>query len=198
MNDGGGRANLSNGTKVINRLSGEHWEKRKPGEIKMPSLKSAVLKRTILAAAIVMQIATLPTAFGQSAPLNTANVPIANQVTVNQCSAGEPVALNGTLQVQYSVGTDGNGNNLFFVTASNNLTGAGQTTAAQYVAADSEDYTLSSTQSSTEGTVQLKADLVPQSSAGTSMTVVQQLQISVDTVGDLNVQVASNTTTCGS
>src|SRR5690349_11827308 len=155
--------------------------------------------RGFKSSAILFLIATAAAvpAFAQSAPLNTVSVPITNAVTVNQCSAGEPVALNGTITVQYSVGTDANGNNLFYVTASNNLTGVGQSTGAQYAAGDSEDYTLSSSQTSTDGTVQLKAELAPQSSGGTDMTVVQQLQISVDTVGDLNVQVVSNTTTCG-
>jgi hypothetical protein len=159
--------------------------------------------RGIKASAILMLVwavaAAVPAAFGQAAsPLNIVSVPIANQVTVNQCSAGEPVALNGTVNVQYSVGTDSNGNNLFYVTASNNLTGVGQSTTAQYAAADSEDYILSSSQSSTMGTVQLKSDLAPQGGGGTDMTVIQQLQISVDTVGDLSVQVVSNTTSCGS
>ena len=135
--------------------------------------------------------------FGQSAPINSTDIPIANQVAVNQCSAGEPVVLNGTLHVEYSISTDSNGNNLFTVTATNNLTGLGQSSAAQYAASDSQDYTLSSTQASAEGTVELKADLVPQG-AGTPMTVVQQLQLTVDNTGNLLVEVVSNTTTCGS
>ena len=139
-----------------------------------------------------------PAGFAQSAPPVTYTAYVQNQVTVNNCSAGEPVALNGTVTVQYSVGTDSNGNNLFYVTAANDLTGVGQSTGAQYAAADSEDYTLSSSQSSTVGTVQLKADLAPQGGGGTDMTVIQQLQISVDTVGDLSVQVVSDTTSCGS
>lgn len=157
--------------------------------------------RGLKTSAILSFIAALagaPAALAQSTPLNTVSVPITNQVTVNQCSAGEPVALTGAVQVQYSVGTDANGNNLFYVTASNSLSGVGQSTTAPYAAADSEDYTLSSSQSSTAATLQLKADLAPQSGTGTDMTVVQQLQISVDTVGSLNVQVVSNTSTCGS
>ena len=152
-----------------------------------------------MSAVLILVAATAAvSAIAQSALLNTVSVPIANAVTVNQCSAGEPVALNGTVNVQYSVGTDSSGNNLFYVTASNSLTGVGQSTGGQYAAGDSEDYTLSSSQSTTQATVQLKADLAPQSGGGTAMTVVQQLQITVDTVGDLNVQVVSNTTTCGS
>jgi hypothetical protein len=151
-----------------------------------------------LAAAAMLYAALVPCACAQSAPLNIVSVPVTNQVTVNQCSAGEPVALTGTVQVQYSLGTDTNGENLFYVTAITNLTGVGQTTTVQYAAADSEDYTLSSAQSSTEATVQLKADLVPQGGGRTAMTLVQQLQITVDTVGGLNVQLVSNSSTCGS
>jgi hypothetical protein len=161
-------------------------------------LRKSVFDRVVLAATAILYAVLVPCALGQSAPLNTISVQVSNQVTVNQCSAGEPVMLNGTVQVQYSLGTDTNGNNLFYATATTNLTGVGQTTTVQYAAADSEDYTLSSSQSSTEATVQLKADLVPQVGGGTAMTLVQQLQITVDTVGDLNVQLLSNSSTCGS
>ncbi len=155
-------------------------------------------RQFMIALCISLLAICAPGAFGQSStPLNVTDVAVQNQVTVNTCSAGEPVALNGDVNVQYSVGTDPNtGANLFFVTASNNLTGVGQTTGSQYAAADSGDYTFSSNQTSTEATVQLKADLTPQST-GTAMTLVQQLQISVDTVGDLTVQLLGNTSSCG-
>jgi hypothetical protein len=154
--------------------------------------------RVNVIAVAILYAALVPYTLAQSAPLNIVSVPVTNQATVNQCSAGEPIALSGTVQVQYSLGTDTNGNNLFYVTASTNVTGIGETTAVQYAAADSEDYTLSSGQSSAEATVQLKADLVPQGGGGTAMTLVQQLQITVDTVGDLTVQLVSNSSTCGS
>jgi hypothetical protein len=159
----------------------------------MQVIKQWIFMLTISALAL-LRIA----AFGQSAPINTADIPIANQVAVNQCSAGEPVLLNGTLHVEYSISTDTNGNNFFTVTAANNLSGVGQTSAAQYAASDSQDYTLSSTQASAEGTFELKADLVPQGDAGTAMTIVQRLQLTVDNTGNLAVQVVSSTTTCGS
>lgn len=146
----------------------------------------------------VLLLVSAAAAVAQSAPLNATDVAIADQVTVNQCSAGEPVALNGNLHVQYSVSTDSNGANLFSISASNNLSGVGQTTGTQYAAADSGDYTVSSSQSSAEATVQLKADLVPQAAGGTAMTLVQQLHITVDTLGDLTVQVLGNTSSCGS
>jgi hypothetical protein len=157
-----------------------------------------VFKQRAVGGALVAFLMSSSAAFCQSTLLNAIDVPIANQITVNQCSAGEPVALNGMVHVEFALSTDSNGNNLFAVTASNNLTGVGQSTAAQYTAADSEDYTLSSNQSSTDGTVQLKADLAPQGGTGTATTLVQQLQISVDNSGNLNVQVVSNTTRCGS
>lgn len=155
------------------------------------------MKHSVLMLSVVLVLFG-PVAFAQSAPINSVDVPIANQVAVNQCSAGEPVVLNGTLHVEYSISTDTNGNNLFTVTASNNLAGVGQSSAAQYAAGDSQDYVLSSSQSSTGGTVELKADLVPQGSSGTAMTIVQELQLTVDDTGNLSVQVVSNTTTCGS
>jgi hypothetical protein len=161
-------------------------------------LGKSVSYKVISAAAAILYASLLPCASGQSAPLNIVSVPVTGQVTVNQCAAGEPVVLSGTLQIQYSLGTDTNGNNLFYVTAATNLAGVGQTTGVQYTAADSEDYILSSSQHSTEAAVQLKADLVPQGGGGTAMTLVQQLDITVDTVGDLNVQLVSNSSTCGS
>jgi hypothetical protein len=135
----------------------------------------------------------------QSAPLNATDVVVQNEVTVNQCSAGEPVALTGNIHVQYSVSSDPTtGANLFFISASNSMSGAGRTTGAQYAAADSGDYTVSSNQSSTEATVELKADLSPaQAGSGTPMTLVHELHITLDTLGNLSVQVTGNTTSCG-
>ena len=146
----------------------------------------------------VLVLCVASAAFGQSAPINSVDVPIANQAAVNQCAAGEPVVLSGTVHVEYSISTDNNGNNLFTITASTNLSGVGQTSAAQYAANDSQDYALGSSQASTGGTVELKADLVPQGGGGTAMTIVQQLQLTVDDTGNLSARVVANTTTCGS
>jgi hypothetical protein len=81
--------------------------------------------------------------FGQSATLPvtyTYTASVANQATTNNCSAGEPVNLNGTVQFNYQVSTDPTtGANQFSITASNNLTGVGQTTAGNYTASDSVD-----------------------------------------------------------
>ena len=146
---------------------------------------------------IVLTLASTA-AVAQSAPINATDLTISNQITVNQCSAGEPVALNGTLHVEYLVSTDPDtGANLFSVSASNNLSGVGQTSGVQYAAADSADYTISSSQPSADATVQLKADLVPQGT-GTAMTLIQQIHITLDTSGNLTVQIVGNTSSCGS
>ena len=159
--------------------------------------KGVVIKLTILLLAFA---ASQTMSFGQSAapPVTyTYTASVANQATTNNCSAGEPVSLNGTVQFSYQVSTDPNtGKNQFSITASNNLTGIGQTTAGNYTASDSADYVLSSSQQSTEASVQLKADLVSQGSAP-SMTLVQTLDIVVDTSGNISAQVTDNSTQCG-
>ena len=140
-----------------------------------------------------------PPAFTQSSPPTYSyDTAITNQVTVNSCAAGEPVSLNGTLHLQYSFTTDATtGVNQFNITASNNLVGVGQNTGTNYLASDSGEYIVSSTQQSTEATVELKANLVSQGSAP-SMTLVQTLDITVDTSGNISAQVTGNTTQCGS
>lgn len=120
-----------------------------------------------------------------------------NQVTTNNCSAGEPVALSGTINYQLAVGIDpDSGANTFTISVSNNLSGVGQTTGGSYAASDSSNYILSSTQSSTEATVELKTDLTSQGSAP-SMTLDQTLHIVVDTTGNVSAQVTGNATQCG-
>jgi hypothetical protein len=138
--------------------------------------------------------------FGQSAtpPVTyTYTLSVANQATTNNCTAGEPVNLNGIVQFSYQVSTDPTtGANQFSITASNNLTGVGQSTAGNYTASDSADYILNSSQPSTEATVQLKANLASQGAAP-SMTLVQTLDIVVDTSGNISAQVTDNSTQCG-
>ena len=141
-----------------------------------------------------------PAAFGQTTPpvVYSYTMVVQNQTTTNNCSAGEPVNLNGTVQFSYSVSTDpDSGANQFAITASNNLTGVGQTTAGNYTASDSADYVINSKQQSTEATVQLKSNLVSQGSANPNMTLVQTLDIVVDTSGNISAQVTDNSTQCG-
>jgi len=133
-----------------------------------------------------------------SAPTYTYDTAITNQVTNNTCAAGEPVALTGNMHFQYSFATDPtSGVNTFTITASNNLNGVGQTTGGNYAASDSSDYIVNSTQQSTEAVVQLKSQLVSQG-ASPSMTLVQTLDILVDTLGNISAQVTDNSTQCGS
>ena len=137
--------------------------------------------------------------FGQSAtpPLTyTYTASVANQTTVNNCSVGEPVALDGTVQVSYQLTTDTKGVNHFSITASNNLTGLGQTTSTNYLADDSSDYNVNSSQTSAEATVELKSDLVSQGSAP-NMTLVQTLHVMLDTAGNISAEVMGNVTQCG-
>jgi hypothetical protein len=128
---------------------------------------------------------------------NSYDTAITNQVTVNQCSIGEPVALDGVLHVSYSVTTDSSGVNQFTVTAANDVTGSGQKTGIAYAASDSADYNSNTTDSSADMTVELKSDLKPQGSAP-GLTLVQSLRIVVDTSGNVSAQVVSSTTDCGS
>jgi hypothetical protein len=138
--------------------------------------------------------------FGQSAtpPVTyTYTASVANQTTVNNCSVSEPVSLNGTVQISYQFTTDTNGVNHFTITASNNLNGLGQTTGTSYVAGDSSDYNVNSSQASAEATVELKSDLVSQGSAP-NLTLVQTLHLTVDTTGNISAEVVDNVTQCGS
>jgi hypothetical protein len=128
---------------------------------------------------------------------NSYDAAISKQVTVNQCSMGEPVALDGVLHVSYSVSTDSSGTNQFTVTAANDVTGSGQKTGIAYAASDSANYNSSTTDSSADMTVDLKSDLQPQGSAP-GLTLVQSLHIVVDTSGNISAEVVSNTTGCGS
>ena len=56
---------------------------------------------------------------GQTA--NVYDLPVTDQLTVNTCSMGEPVTLNGTIHFSYSVTTDSTGVNHFAITAANQL-----------------------------------------------------------------------------
>ncbi len=129
------------------------------------------------------------------APAYTAT--LQNQVTTNGCSAGEPVALNGTISYQVAVSTDPTtGANTFTITTSSNLNGVGQTTGTNYAASDSSDYIVSSSQPSTEAIVEFKSDLTSQGSTP-SMTLVQTLDFVVDASGNISANATGNTTQCG-
>jgi hypothetical protein len=118
-------------------------------------------------------------------------------VTVNSCSTGEPVALDGTVHIDLSASTDSAGASHFTIAAADNLAGSGQTTGTAYTASDSDTYISNNDEPSADLTVELKSDLKSQGSTP-SLTLVQSLHIVVDTTGNISAQVVSNSTSCGS
>jgi hypothetical protein len=150
----------------------------------------AVLMTLLLGAAAAL-------AQSGTAMTNNYDVNLSNDVTVNSCSAGEPVALSGTVHIQSSVTTDSTGVSSFTVTAADQLTGVGQNTATSYLASDSDDYSSNTSDGSVDMTVELRSQL---KSGGTapSLMLVQVLHITADSTGNLSAQVVSNSTSCGS
>ncbi len=136
-------------------------------------------------------------ALGQSAITNSYDINLNNQVAVNSCSTGEPVALDGTVHIEASINTDSAGVNHFALVAAGNLMGSGQTTGTVYTASDSDNYNSDVDDPSADLTVELKSDLKPQGSTSTLM-LVQMLHIVVDATGNISAQVVSNSTSCGS
>jgi hypothetical protein len=124
------------------------------------------------------------------------NIYLDNQVTTNTCSAGEPVALTGNLNFQYSFQTDSSGNHTFSITVANSLNGLGQSSGASYRAADSNTYTSTSADSSSELIVDFKSLLASQTGATVNMNLIQTLDITVDTSGNVSAQVTANNTDC--
>ena len=149
------------------------------------------LRVALLALAALVMVT--PSAVGQGYGTDLA---VDNQTTTNQCSSGEPVLLNGSVHLQYSVSTDNNGVKHFSIKASNSLTGSGQKSGASYSASDSDDYGVSSSQASAEMTVELTSTLSAQGSSA-NMMLVQTIHITVDTAGNISAQVQDNTTQCG-
>jgi len=136
-------------------------------------------------------------ALGQSAVTNSYDINLNNAVTVNSCSAGEPVALDGTVHIQSSVTTDSTGVSSFTATAADQLTGVGQNTATFYAASDSDDYSSNTSDATVDMIVELRSQLKSQGTAP-SLMLVQLLHITADSTGNLNAQVVSNSTSCGS
>jgi hypothetical protein len=118
-----------------------------------------------------------------------------NQGTINTCSAGENVNLNGTIRFTYQVTSDASGNH-FIIKAASNLTGVGQTTGANYTAAESSEYDSDTTDSSKDMTVELKSDLNSQGPLP-GLALVQTLHITANTNGGITAEVVSNETSCG-
>ena len=156
-----------------------------------------MLQGSIRAVFLVPLLLCAAGALGQSAVTNSYDINLNNQVTVNSCSSGEPVALDGTVHIDASVNTDSAGMNHFALTAIGNLMGSGQTTGSAYTAGDSDDYSSDVDDPSADLTVELKSDLKPLGSSS-SLTLVQTLHIVVDATGNISAQVVSNSTSCGS
>ena len=154
--------------------------------------------RSTCMAVLLALLLGLGTALAQSAPVtNSYDLIVTDQKTVNACSSGEPVSLNGVMHFSYSVSTDSSGVNHFSVTVANALTGVGQNTGTYYAANDSDQYNSNNDDTSADLTVELKSDLKSQGSTP-GMTLVQTLHIVVDTTGNISAQVVGNTTGCGS
>jgi hypothetical protein len=153
------------------------------------SVRAGILAAILLSAAM---------ALGQTAPItNSYDISVINQVAINSCSAGEPVALNGTVHLTYSFTTDTSGSNHFVINAADELTGLGQNSGLIYAANESAQYESNSDDSTADLTVELKSDLQPQGT-GVGLTLVQSLHITADTGGNISGQVVSNSTSCGS
>jgi hypothetical protein len=152
------------------------------------SIRAGVLTALLLCAA---------GAVAQSPVTNSYDINLNNQVTVNSCSAGEPVALDGNIHLDALVSTDSTGISHFAIKATGNLLGIGQTTGTAYTATDSDDYSSNTDDPSADLTVELKSDLKSQG-ASPGLTLVQSLHIVVDTGGNVSAQVVGNSTSCGS
>jgi hypothetical protein len=148
-------------------------------------------------------VAVLGTLLLLAATASTQNQPttyiydayVDNQGTVNTCSAGENVNLNGTIRFSYQVTSDASGNH-FVIKAASNLAGVGQTTGMNYTAAESSEYDSDTADSSKDMTVELKSDLTSQG-ATPGLSLVQDLHITADTNGSITAEVVSNDTSCG-
>jgi hypothetical protein len=136
-------------------------------------------------------------AYGQSSLTSNQTVSVQNQTTTNQCStAGEPVTLNGTLQIQLGVTQDADGTNHFSLSVKSDLNGVGQSSGSIYLASDSSEYQVNTTDTSAQMDAEVKSDLVQQGGEIT-LQLVQSLRINVDTSGAISGQVLQSTTKCG-
>lgn len=157
------------------------------------SLKRTAVLVTTLSALLLCAAA----AMAQSTSVtNTFDLSVTDQTTVNQCSVGEPVALNGVVHFSYWVNTDSSGVNHFTINAASDLGGVGRNTGTAYVASDSDDYSSNGMDPSADVTVELKSALKSQGSSP-GLNLVQSLHITVDTTGNISAQVVGNTTGCG-
>jgi hypothetical protein len=162
---------------------------------KEQSIMNRKIISPLVCAGAVFAIAFLGTYASAQSHVYAFDIPVASQTTTNSCAAGEPVILNGTVHLEDIFNTDADGVNHFSITVANDLNGVGQASGMGYRAADSTVYTVNTSDSSAELYPDLKSDLIPQSS-GTPLTLLQSLQISMDTNGGLTGQVNQNASQC--
>lgn len=136
-----------------------------------------------------------PTALAQSGYAYSASV---SQTVATSCASGEPVALSGTMQFQYSVTTDpDSGTNRFQIAIASSLSGVGQATQTAYAENDTYSYGVTSASSPVQVTLQLQPTLVSQGSTP-NLLLPQTVSITADTSGNISATVTNGSTTCGS
>lgn len=137
------------------------------------------------------------TAFGQNQPTVYSMDSYVSQVSSNQCSsAGEPVALSGKLHAEMTFTTDSSGVNQFSIVVSNDLNGIGQNSGLAYKAQDSNSYIINTSDAGGDISVEFRSGLNP-SGGGTPMTLIQMLNLIVNSSGTVGIEVTDNSTRCG-
>jgi hypothetical protein len=156
--------------------------------------------RILVVVGVALFLAALTNvAFAQSTPVRSStDLSVNNQVTVNQCSSGgEPVALYGNIHADMVFTNDSSGVNHFTIAVASSLTGNGQNSGQAYEAADSNSYSIDTTDGSGDITVEFRSDLTP-IGGGSPQTLVQTLHLTTDLSGSVAVELLNSVTTCGS
>ena len=153
-------------------------------------------KRLIMVLGILLMAFAL-TAFGQNQPAVYSMDSYVGQVSTNQCSsAGEPVALSGKMHAEMTFTTDSSGVNQFSIVVSNDLNGIGQNTGLAYRAQDSNAYIINTSDAGGDITVEFRSGLTPVR-GGAPMTLIQMLNLIVNSSGTVVIEVTDNSTQCG-
>jgi hypothetical protein len=118
-----------------------------------------------------------------------------NQTAATACSTAEAVALSGDLHFTYSFTTDSANINTYRVVIASSLSGVGQATQTDYVGNASYGYEFPTTASPAQITLQLGSRLRSQGSAP-NLTLIQTVNITVDTSGNISASVAGSSTQC--
>jgi len=120
-----------------------------------------------------------------------------NQSAPTSCTSGEDVALSGSLHFVYSFTMDSTtGINTYNVAIASNLAGAGQATQTSYTGENAFfAYNFPTTDSPAQISLQLGSRLFSQGSAP-SLNLIETVNITVDTAGNISATVPSSSTTC--